>query len=86
MTELLQLALDFHQGKISAQQFQDKYVWEKWNGGTKKATEKEVEKEISIYYATEFYNPELDDCNDFGIDEKQLRKEIAQHLQELGLI
>lgn len=55
MTELLKLAIDFHNKKISVNEFQELYL-DKWNGGTKGVTQDEQNKEISIYYATECYN------------------------------
>ncbi|MFD0965275.1 colicin immunity domain-containing protein [Seminibacterium arietis] len=85
MTELLKLAIDFHNKKISVNEFQELYL-DKWNGGTKGVTQDEQNKEISIYYATECYNPNGIYLHNGEIDEVQLRKEIAEHLRELKLV
>lgn len=84
LTPLIQMALDFHNGKIEPLKFKDDYLelWEqKGKGGNDPATGLAAAK---IRSACDEFFPVIEQSSD--IDEPQLRAEVAEYLKEAGVI
>lgn len=92
MTALLNMALDFHQGKYQAEEFMMKYLngWRTFKDEPG-VTDEQATAEWHIFSACDRFAPDLgldgiDDDPDININETQFRKEVEQALKSVGLI
>ncbi|MDO4894247.1 hypothetical protein [Moraxella sp.] len=90
MSYLLNMALDFHQGKYQAEEFMMKYIQERLDNFT--LDNNVISKaECDIFSACDRFAPDLgldgiDDDPDININETQFRKEVERILKSVGLI
>lgn len=92
MTALLNMALDFHQGKYQAEAFMMNYLNARRTHKDKPdITDEQATAEWHIFSACDRFAPDLgldgiDDDPDININETQFRKEVEQALKSVGLL
>ncbi|MDP8184400.1 colicin immunity domain-containing protein [Phocoenobacter skyensis] len=82
VTPLIQFAIDFDKGKVSAFDFSDQYL-DMWNSGDKTIGKHDKETGLvaaKIRSACDDYYP----GDNYMIDENQFREEVRQYLSEIN--